>query len=226
MNRLRLWARRGFLPQAITTLQGEAALRFMSGFLTIFVAFYVESTRHGVDAAVALGLLLGAAGVGNFIGTAIGARLTLNRPELIVMISISAAAVSSLLVAALYDINGAVIGMLICASANALGKLSLDAVIQRDVPETLRSSAFARSETFLQLAWVLGAAIGVLLPSDSDDGGPVGFWVAGVVMGAVAVIIALRQRLMNRTASMTDPPEPPGLPGEPGSVTMRKTHPY
>jgi hypothetical protein len=31
---------------------------------------------------------------------------------------------------------------------------------------------------------------------------------------------------MNRTASMTDPPEPPGLPGEPGSVTMRKTHPY
>ena len=54
--------------------------------------------------------------------------------------------------------------MLVSAVTNSLSKIALDALIQRDVVETLRSSAFARSETFLQLSWVLGAAVGVLLP--------------------------------------------------------------
>ena len=36
---------------------------------------------------------------------------------------------------------------------------SLDAIIQREVPESLRASAFARSETMLQLAWVVGGAL-------------------------------------------------------------------
>ena len=42
--------------------------------------------------------------------------------------------------------------------AQALAKLSLDALIQRDVPEVVRTSAFARSETLLQMAWVVGGA--------------------------------------------------------------------
>jgi hypothetical protein len=46
----------------------------------------------------------------------------------------------------------------------ALAKLSLDALIQRDVPELVRTSAFARSETMLQMAWVLGGAIGIVMP--------------------------------------------------------------
>ena len=37
-----------------------------------------------------------------------------------------------------------------------MGKISLDATIQRDVPERNRTSAFARSETLLQLSWVIG----------------------------------------------------------------------
>ena len=36
--------------------------------------------------------------------------------------------------------------------AQSLGKLSLDAIVQRDVPEAVRTSAFARSETLLQLS--------------------------------------------------------------------------
>ena len=64
----------------IIALEGESALRFLTGLLTIFLAFYIESTRHGFDAAAALGAVLGAAGVGNFLGTAAGARITLRRP--------------------------------------------------------------------------------------------------------------------------------------------------
>ena len=51
--------------------------------------------------------------------------------------------------------------------ASALAKVSLDAVIQRDLPEESRASAFGRSETVLQLAWVTGGALGVLLPHDT-----------------------------------------------------------
>jgi hypothetical protein len=49
----------------------------------------------------------------------------------------------------------------ICQS---LGKLSLDALIQREVPETVRTSVFARSETLLQLSWVVGGFVGILVP--------------------------------------------------------------
>ena len=48
--------------------------------------------------------------------------------------------------------------------AQALGKLSLDSLIQRDVPERVRVGAFARSETLLQLSWVVGGFIGIALP--------------------------------------------------------------
>jgi hypothetical protein len=48
--------------------------------------------------------------------------------------------------------------------AQAMGKLVLDATVQRDVPERHRTSAFARSETLLQLSWVVGGFIGIALP--------------------------------------------------------------
>ncbi len=48
-----------------------------------------------------------------------------------------------------------------------MGKLSLDALVQRDVPERHRTSAFARSETLLQLSWVIGGFIGIASRSSS-----------------------------------------------------------
>lgn len=56
--------------------------------------------------------------------------------------------------------------------SQALAKLSLDALIQRDVPELVRTSAFARSETLLQVAWVFGGAIGIVLPSTARSACP------------------------------------------------------
>jgi len=46
----------------------------------------------------------------------------------------------------------------------APGQAVPDALIQRDVPELVRTSAFARSETMLQMAGVLGGAIGIVMP--------------------------------------------------------------
>jgi hypothetical protein len=97
------------------------------------------------------------------------------------------------LVAIIFGAAFATIGMFVVATANALSKIALDSLIQRDVDETLRSSAFGRSETFLQLSWVVGAAIGVGLPSGEGDG-PIGFLVAGVIALTVGVIVLLRTR--------------------------------
>src|SRR6185437_9169707 len=102
---------------------------------------------------------------------------------------------------------------LISAITNALSKIALDALIQRDVLETLRSSAFARSETFLQLSWVVGAAIGVALPSSKANGGAIGFWVATAIVGTVAAIVTLRTRAVNRTTAEREWHEHPGSVG-------------
>jgi MFS family permease len=196
LMRLQSWARRGFPEHMVIALQGESVLRFLSGLLTIFLAFYVEHTAHGLQAALQLGAVIAAAGVGTFAGTAIGTQLKLTRPDIVILASVAIAGISCLLVALLFNITLAVAGMFISAVANAMSKIALDALIQRDVVETLRSSAFARSETFLQLAWVLGAGVGVLLPS--THGGALGFWASGAVVTAVAVVIVLRFRVLIR----------------------------
>jgi hypothetical protein len=141
------------------------------------------------------------------------------RPELVIVAAVAIAAGVCILVALAFAILFAVIGMYVAAVANALSKIALDSLIQRDVAETLRSSAFGRSETFLQLAWVLGAAIGVVLPAGPGDGA-IGFWVAGGVMVVVALVIGLRQRVIGsaaRTRSAAPSPPPPG------SVGIQKT---
>jgi hypothetical protein len=89
-----------------------------------------------------------------------------------------------------------------------LGKLSLDAIIQRDTAEAVRTSTFARSETLLQLAWVIGGAVGIVLPLD----GAVGLGLAAVGL-AVVLVLTVRglgaARRERRDPSGADPdPDP------------------
>ena len=129
--------------------------------------------------------------MGNFCGTAVGTRLKLARPELVILACTVAAAVGCVLAALLFSLPVAVGAMFVSAVCNSLAKLSLDAIIQRDVAESMRSSAFGRSETFLQLAWVLGAAIALLLPSKH---GQLGFGVAAAMLVAVVAVMLTKQR--------------------------------
>jgi len=209
MARLQSWARRGFDEHIVIALQGESALRLLSGLLTIYLAFYVETTTHGLKGVLQLAGVIGAAGAGNFAGTGIGTRLKMTKPELLILISVCAAAATCALTAILFDISFAIAAMFVSAIANALSKIALDALIQRDIVETLRSTAFGKSETFLQLAWVVGAAIGVVLPSSSGDGFW-GFLTAAIVVGTAAFVIALRYRAHASSASRREWPDRPG----------------
>ena len=49
---------------------------------------------------------------------------------------------------------------LVTAIASGLAKLAVDAVIQERMPDAVRASAFAHSETLLMLAWVAGGRSG------------------------------------------------------------------
>ncbi|MEV7087633.1 MFS transporter [Streptomyces sp. NPDC093085] len=177
-------------PSVLHGLQANAAHRALSGFLIFFLAFLLrEHPLTGLSAAVSLGVVGVAAGAGNALGTAVGAWLKARAPELIIATMLGIALCSALLAALLF---GGVMMAVLCAIAGfsqALSKLSLDAVIQRDVPEEVRTSAFARSETLLQMSWVVGGAIGIALPLN----GVVGMGVAAgiVALGALAGVRGL-----------------------------------
>ena len=66
------------------------------------------------------------------------------------------------------------------ACASALAKVSLDASLQQDLPEESIASGFGRSETVLQLSWVFGGAMGVLLPTE--------LWLGFAVVSVVLVL--------------------------------------
>ncbi|MFE6666719.1 MFS transporter [Streptomyces sp. NPDC057697] len=152
-------------PSVLNGLQANATHRALSGFLIFFLAFLLrEHPLAGQSAAVSLGIAGVAAGAGNALGTAVGSWLRDRGPEVIV-VSVLALALGVAVLAALFF--GTVMVAALSATAGftqALSKLSLDAMIQRDVPEEVRTSAFARSETALQMAWVVGGGIGIALP--------------------------------------------------------------
>ncbi|MFJ6725961.1 MULTISPECIES: MFS transporter [unclassified Streptomyces] len=160
-------------------LGANAALRWLSGFLTFFLAFLLrEHPLTGQSAAVSLGMVAVAAGLGNALGTSVGAALRSRAPELII-VTVVAVVLGAAITAAVFF--GAFLVACLAAVAGfsqALSKLSLDALIQRDVPELVRTSAFARSETLLQVSWVFGGAVGIAMPLN----GALGLSIAAAVV--------------------------------------------
>jgi MFS transporter len=179
-------------------------LRFVSGFLTMYLAFLLrDKPIAGIDGVVAAGAVIAAAGIGNSLGTLSGSLLKARKPEAVVLVVLLADTVVAVAVAILYGFPLLIVLGLVAGLCSSLGKLSLDAMIQRDVPETVRTSVFARSETVLQLAWVIGGGCGILLPLIPRLG--FGFLAAVLV---VAVFLVIRQK---------PTPQPPSRPGSTGA---------
>ncbi|MCC5032794.1 hypothetical protein DMH02_005960 [Streptomyces sp. WAC 00631] len=177
-------------PSVLHGLQANTALRALSGFLIFFLAFLLrEEPLDGQSAAVSLGIVGVAAGTGNALGTAIGAWLKDRGPEAIIATVLALALAVTIMSAVLFSTVALALVAAVAGLSQALAKLSLDAMIQRDVPERGRTSAFARSETLLQMSWVVGGAIGIALPLH----GVLGMAVAAalVATGAAATVRGL-----------------------------------
>lgn len=178
----------------VTALRANASLRAFSGFLTMFLAFLLrEHPIGGLTNTAALAAVAGAAGLGNLVGTSIGSRLRTRGPELVIVVVLAIATAAAVAGASVYGLATVLSVAAAAGLSQSLGKLSLDAIVQRDVPEAVRTSAFAKSETLLQLGWVLGGGLGIALPLD----GRLGLSVAAVGL-VVMLALTIRTMLSNR----------------------------
>lgn len=177
----------------LTSLWGNGSIRILTGFLALFVAFVVKAQSESDPSRqlFLIGIVGAAAGAGGFIGNFAGSRATFGRADAVVLGCIGAVVASTVVAAVIPGIWTAAIVGLVGSTASALAKVSLDAVIQRDLPEESRASAFGRSETVLQLAWVFGGAFGVLLPHST-------FWIGFVVVSCLVTLSGIQTFLISR----------------------------
>ncbi|MCJ0904958.1 MFS transporter [Rhodococcus sp. ARC_M6] len=187
----------------IIGLWGNGTIRVLTGFLTLYIAFVAKSrTDHEpLQQAMMLGLVGAAAGLGNFGGNAAGARLKLGRPAVVVLRCTASVWIIAVIAALTDNLMTAALATLIASAASALAKVSLDASLQHDLPEESIASGFGRSETVLQLSWVLGGALGVLLPTE--------YWIGFTVVSVFLTIGLLQTFLCYRGSSLL-----PGLGGK------------
>lgn len=151
----------------ITSLWGNCTIKAMVGFMFLYPAFVAKAhDATGWRQLALLGLIGAAAGIGNFVGNFASARLKLGRPAVLVVRCAAAVTAVALATAVAGTLLMVAVAALVTSGASAIAKASLDASLQDDLPEESRASAFGRSESTLQLAWVLGGAIGVLVYTD------------------------------------------------------------
>ncbi|MFE3289721.1 MFS transporter [Rhodococcus sp. NPDC059234] len=187
----------------ITGLWGNSTIRVLTGFLTLYIAFVAKSrTEHApLEQAAMLALVGAAAGIGNFAGNATGARLKLGKPTVVVLRCTIAVTAVAIIAAFGDNLLTAALATLVASAASALAKVSLDASLQDDLPEESIASGFGRSETVLQLSWVVGGALGVLLPTQ--------YWIGFTVVSVVLVLGLIQTVLSYRGSTLL-----PGLGGK------------
>ena len=137
-----------------------ALLRAMVGFLTFLLVFWLRTN----DAALVWFGLIGLAAVAGSLGGAFSAPFVrrILREEMIIATGLVASATIAFIAASSPSRAIAMIVALVVGSSTALGKLSFDAIVQRDAPDANQGSSFARFETRFQLAWVVAALIPVV----------------------------------------------------------------
>ncbi len=199
----------------VDALRSNAGLRLITGFLTIFMAFTLREPPASLgwtgNATILMGLVIGAAGAGNTLGVVIGSWTRSRSPHRVVLAVLLVDIVALAVAAAFFRWPVAALLGLTVGLCQSLGKLSLDALIQRDIGEEVRTSMFARSETLLQLSWVIGGLIGIGLFTLDADVAVAMFVTAGVVV-AWGVFVLRQAHLARRLPTEPVGPVPPPAP--------------
>jgi MFS family permease len=193
--------RASFLPRVGPVvgeaMRANAAIRAFYGFLLLFLAFTLKTERFGhVSDKVALGGLAVAIAVGGMLGTGIGSALRSRWPQAMIFTVLGLATIASIACAILFGLPSVLIIALAAAISQTLVKVGLDSVLQREIPEETRSSAFAFSETVHQLALVGGGLIGLLVSLTGSGFAGLTIAAAGLALALVWLLITRRRRLV------------------------------
>lgn len=198
----RLRALAGVLPTSVRfALAACTGARVLSGFLTLFLAFLMRvHPLPGWRGPVVLGIAVASAGLGNAAGSLVGNRLRGPRPERVAAVLPLLAIASTVAAATFWSIWTVILVGVVTGLFGQLGKLCLDALIQRDVPERVRARVFSVTETVLQLSWVIGGGVGIAVPMRAD----VGFGLVAALL-TIALAVALRLRWTGRSRPTGQP---------------------
>jgi len=190
------------LPTSVRfALSACTGARVLSGFLTLFLAFLMRvHPLPGWRGPVVLGIAVASAGLGNAAGSLVGNRLRGPRPERVAAVLPLLAIASTVAAAMFWSIWTVILVGVVTGLFGQLGKLCLDALIQRDVPERVRARVFSVTETVLQLAWVIGGGVGIAVPMRAD----VGFGLVAALL-TITLAVALRLRWTGRSRPTREP---------------------
>ena len=156
-------------------LAAAVVLRALAGLLTLFLAFLLRA--EGAPGLL-VGLVVGAAALGQLSGTTLAARLPEGSSRLLSWIALGGPFVACLGAAVAGSDPWVVATAATTGVSVSLSRFALDAALQEHVTSRSLGSAFARSETALQLAWVLGAFVAVCVPTGDPGWRTLGFALA------------------------------------------------
>jgi predicted MFS family arabinose efflux permease len=187
-------------------MRANAAIRFFYGFMITFLAFILRSEHFGhITDKEALGLLAAAIAIGGVLGTGIGSAMRARAPQMVIYSAFTLTTLITIGCAMIFSLWTVLIVVLAAAIAQTLVKVALDSILQRQIADETRASAFAFSETVHQLALVGGSLAGVLLSLTGS-----GF--TGLTVGAVCLALALcvlvlrrRRRILHSHVASTAP---------------------
>ncbi|MEU4724622.1 MFS transporter [Nonomuraea dietziae] len=218
-------------PAVTEAMRANAAIRFFSGFLLFYLLFLVQDEHlKDLPATTTIALLAGAAGLGGLAGAAVANWARNHSPQVIVLLTLAVTTVTAGVTAFLFGLWAAVAVALVAAFAQELGKLALDAIVQREIGEEVRSSTFGVVEALLQLAWVFGGLIGLLVSDwSTGPGGLTGLTVVlALALGWLVVRRRVRVRAREAKVSASTPPAARQAPAtkDPTATTKPLTNPH
>jgi predicted MFS family arabinose efflux permease len=162
-----------------------AVIRIAVGVIVFLSAFSFKEDK------VALAVVLGAYGIGGFVGNLVAPIARRHVREEVILVSCLLGAAAFVLFGALAggSAGGAALASIAVATASAAGRVGFDSLLQRDGPDAARGRAFARFETRFQVAWVFGALFGIIPFSEG-----VGLFALGILLlfAGLSYLAALR----------------------------------
>jgi len=163
-------------------LSAAVSLRALAGVLTVFLAFLLR--REDASGLLVAGVLAAAA-LGQLSGTGLAVRLPESRTTLLGGVALGLP-FSACVLAAGWPTGGWVVAAAGATGlAVSLSKFALDAAVQAHVAPRSLSTAFARSETALQLAWVVGGGLALAIPTVAAVG-----FAAAALLPVLGLVLA------------------------------------